>query len=1110
MKRAIGLSILITMTTFVLLAGMALAQRAEPMWEKVPGDLEGPDYLQPPQHYRTLEMMLAEAGIGPAPLGPPPVPVTGTRELLVILVELSDRTPDAAHDVAYFTDRFFDTSPPSVRDFYDEVSYGNFTFVPGAVLGWYESSYSTWHWDNDTVPDSADCRDVVYEAIQMADADIDYSTYDTNGNGTVSNDELTIFIIVSGDVGGAFHYFTNCNHPTLGAGPGSPTCDGKTIEGEFSTTHEDRHIGSYCHELGHDLGLPDLYDTDGGSAGIGQYGLMGGGSWTFSPPTAWCKIQLGWITPTIVTTNGFYDIRDSETHADAFILVDPTHSTTEYFLVENRRPANSYYETIGAPIAPDGTYPDSGLVIYHVDDTQAVDWITSGVNNVNTDEAHKCVDVETAEHPTSHVANADDLDDGTNRGDGDDLWDCNEYDFHDSSNPCEAVWYDGGDSEMSVRVLPCVGSTMRTYLAFGNEPPIANCRIYEADADENCEITVTVANINDGSYDPDGTDDIADLCITHVDGSPVGCQQSAQVAGAGPHMLRLTITDNAGLSDFCDADVTVINTAPTAVCQAFSADADENCCIMVGVADIDGGSTDPEDNLADLLITALDGSPVGPAAQIEVCGQGLHTVTLTATDACGLTHSCDAAVTVLNQPPVAVCMDHTGFADENCCITVGVDSIDGGSYDPDGPGDIVELCITEIDGSPVGCVDEVEICGVDTYTVTLRAKDKCGATSSCDASVTLLDITPPEIAVTLNRYVLWPVNHKMVNIVATIEVEDNCDPDPAVVLTSIISDESPDSLGDGSTDPDIDAAIGTDDRDFKLRSERAGGEDGRTYTITYTATDFSGNSASATVEVEVPHDQSGAALASTAFIADGTGIERSRERFALVIPSRMGVYGVDETGNTVLLGEAFDATRIDISRAYVGNSLGALLPLETLAADIAGDRMDDLVLFYSVEAAEHLVESFRPTARGDLWVAVPMDPLGLHYVSEAGINYLVTDIFQLGEPVALDGGTSSGVDDVSPEGIPEATRLLPVSPNPFSRSTTLRFTLRTDEQVSLSIYDARGALVSTLEDGMLPAGSHQALWNGRDQARRPVAAGIYFVRLQAGAYSATEKMMFLK
>jgi len=321
---------------------------------------------------------------------------------------------------------------------------------------------------------------------------------------------------------------------------------------------------------------------------------------------------------------------------------------------------------------------------------------------------------------------------------------------------------------------------MRTYLSLGNTPPVARCTDFEAEADVNCEVTVTVADIDDGSNDPDGVDDIADLCITHVDGTPMGCVQSVQVTGTGIHTVTLTITDDAGESDYCTANVTVINTAPTAVCKAFSDDADENCCIMVSVADIDNGSSDPEGNLAGLLITAVDASPVAPATEVEVCEQGAHTVTLTATDGCGLTHSCDAPVTVLNQAPVAVCADHTGFADENCCITVGVDSIDGGSYDPDGDGDIVELCITAVDGAPLGCVEDFEICGVDTYTVTLRATDKCGSVDMCDATVIVRDITPPDISVTLNRYVLWPPNHKMADIVATIEVEDNCDPDPDI------------------------------------------------------------------------------------------------------------------------------------------------------------------------------------------------------------------------------------------------------------------------------------------------------------------------------------------
>jgi immune inhibitor A len=1020
MKRAIGLSVLVSVIAVLLLAVASLAAGPEPRWMNVDSDLEGPDYLQPPQYYRTLQMMLAESGLGPAPLGPPPQHVTGTRELLVILVELSDVAPAGAHDVAYFTDRFFDTSPPSVRDFYDEVSYGNFTYVPGAVLGWYASSYSTWHWDNDTVNDSADCRDVVYEAIQMADADFDFSGYDGNSDGTVSNDELTIFIIVSGNVGGAFHWYTVGTSGSLGPGPGSPTCDGKAIEGEFNTTHEGRHIGSYCHELGHDLGLPDLYDTNGGSEGIGQYGLMGGGSWTFSYPTAWCKIQLGWITPMIVTSSGYFNIDDAETHAEAFILRDSGHSTTEYFLVEYRRPSQSYYETIGAPTAPDGVYPDSGLVIYHIDDTQAEDWITSGINNVNTDETRKGVDVETAEHPTSHVANADDLDSGTNRGDGDDLWDCGEYDFHDSSNPCESVWYGGGSNDISVRVLPCIGPSMMTYLSVSNDPPVAQCQSYSANADNNCEITVDVADINDGSYDPDGAADIDYICIRAVDGGLVGCQPSVQVAGTGTHWVQLEIGDLHGLKDTCSAEVTVINTAPVAVCQYFEAEADSDCCITVSVSDINGGSYDPEGNLTDLSITAIDGSPETPADEVQVCGAEVpHTVTLTATDGCGLTHSCDATVTVT-------------------------------------------------------------------------------------------DVTPPEITVELDRYVLWPPNHKLVTITATIEVEDNCDPNPVVELVSITCNEPPDSLGDGTTVPDWYGDIGTDDRVFELRSERGGVGLGRIYTIVYTATDFSGNVGSATVFVRVPHDQNGGAFAAVGFNEAGTGFNRSHDEFVLVIPSRLGVYGVDEAGNTVLVERSFDATRLDVSQVYVGNTLGAILSQQHQELDNNGDGLTDLVLYYRIAGVEPLVADVVPVQYGEMWIADPLDPVGLHFTSSSGVDYLVSDIFALGPPVPLESGSSSGVGDELPEDVALTTGLLPISPNPFSRTTTIRYTLRSDTHVRLSVYDARGVVVRRLENSIVSSGQHGLEWDGRDDSGRTVSAGVYFVRFTAGSYKTTEKMMLLK
>ena len=260
--------------------------------------------------------------------------------------------------------------------------------------------------------------------------------------------------------------------------------------------------------------------------------------------------------------------------------------------------------------------------------------------------------------------------------------------------------------------------------------------------------------------------------------------------------------------------------------------------------------------------------------------------------------------------------------------------------------------------------------------------------------------------------------------------------------------------------------------------------------------------------MDVPHDEDGSALCSVGFNPAGTGLVREDGRFVLVIPSRKGVYGVDEAGNTVLVEQFFDATAIDISRAYVGNTLGTLQPLETRVIDNNGDRIDDLALFYSVEDAEPLVESFMPTSVGDLWVAVALDPLGLHYESESGIDYLVSDIFQLGEPVPLESGASSGVDE--DQGIPEATALHPVSPNPFSSLTAVRYSLKSDEYVRLAVYDARGALIRTLEDNLVAAGCHRLAWDGRDKNGQPVAAGVYFVRFEAGTYMQNQKMMLLK
>jgi len=135
-------------------------------------------------------------------------------------------------------------------------------------------------------------------------------------------------------------------------------------------------------------------------------------------------------------------------------------------------------------------------------------------------------------------------------------------------------------------------------------------------------------------------------------------------------------------------------------------------------------------------------------------------------------------------------------------------------------------------------------------------EDGRGKTDTDSVEVAVIDSTPPSLSVSLSQDVLWPPNHQLAGIVASIQVVDICDESPSVALRRIVSSEADNGLGDGDTAEDIQGAIfGTDDREFSLRAERAGNGPGRTYTITYGATDASGNVAEdATAEVAVVHD----------------------------------------------------------------------------------------------------------------------------------------------------------------------------------------------------------------------------------------------------------------
>ena len=211
-------------------------------------------------------------------------------------------------------------------------------------------------------------------------------------------------------------------------------------------------------------------------------------------------------------------------------------------------------------------------------------------------------------------------------------------------------------------------------------------------------------------------------------------------------------------------------------------------------------------------------------------------------------------VVIPNQPPVAnagpdqtvECASHAG----------SVVALDGtGSSDPDG--DMITYLWTApgiVFDDPTSATPTASF-PLGSTTVTLTVSD--GKLDDSDTmTVVVEDTTDPTIDVAVNPNSLWPPNHKMRDIAATVLVTDTCDPNPTFVLTSITSNEPDNGQGDGNTTGDIAGAdVGTPDTEFQLRSERSGKGNGRVYTTTYTASDGSGNTADDSAEVTVSHSK---------------------------------------------------------------------------------------------------------------------------------------------------------------------------------------------------------------------------------------------------------------
>jgi hypothetical protein len=106
------------------------------------------------------------------------------------------------------------------------------------------------------------------------------------------------------------------------------------------------------------------------------------------------------------------------------------------------------------------------------------------------------------------------------------------------------------------------------------------------------------------------------------------------------------------------------------------------------------------------------------------------------------------------------------------------------------------------------------------------------------------------------------------------------------------------------------------------------------------------------------------------------------------------------------------------------------------------------------------------------------------------------------EPVRVEAAAGSVV---AGESAPPEFVLLQNHPNPFNPSTTIRFDLAADRDVSLKVYNALGQVVSELVSGHRPAGRYSVAWDASG-----FASGVYFYRLEAGSFVQTRKLIVLK
>lgn len=401
------------------------------------------------------------------------------HKLLLIVIDFSDIS--VLYSDSTWSDYVFSSTSNSVNNYYNEVSSGKLSFLPA------EENYQN---TNDGVirvrlpynhPNTGGNtsylnQQIVRDALVQADSYIDFASYDKNADNNISFDELHIVTVVAGNEA-SYGNFNNL--PSIWAHKWSlfgsyitqldgkflcsPNNSGYTMIGERHGDHM-ATIGVLCHELGHDLGLPDLYDTDNTSLGVGIHSLMAGGSWTSlygaypgSSPAhldPWSKIKLDFAAPTVVNASESLTVNSIGTGQYNILKIE-TPNPDEYFLVENRQ-----FEGYDKGLQPRSS--SGGIALWHIDEGV----IRNNIYDVNANERHKGVDIEEA---NEGILGYSQLDNRVQYSYNHYYYSGNNSIFNAGSKP-DSRLYDGTDTGIIININNVSSPSMQVDISLSSRP----------------------------------------------------------------------------------------------------------------------------------------------------------------------------------------------------------------------------------------------------------------------------------------------------------------------------------------------------------------------------------------------------------------------------------------------------------------------------------------------------------------------------------------------------------------------------------------------------------------------------------------------------------------